>query len=333
MITRRRLAAGLTAAMLVAAGQPATAQQGGVPSGTWEGSVSVGWRVTFDESSGGSTFLATGGGPLILESIGGGVTGSVSISTFAVLRTRKFGVFPGSVNLDATLEGGFNSVIFKTVSGSVNVPPAVQSFNSSGGALTIDTVGCQHMSGRLTFPLAGVAAIDAVGTFREIEASWSASRTGDVLDAEELVAIQRLVGRLDAVARAARIDSVPVDRLELSAVIAEAERRVATLSAGAVCSGEWTTPIAGAMLGLLDAVATNPDIPTIDVEFVIQSALQTGAIPTLDGSAEARVVAALEARLEQAVASGDRAALDAVFMSAVHLGARDLGQRALEAMG
>jgi hypothetical protein len=86
------------------------------------------------------------------------------------------------------------------------------------------------------------------------------------------------------------------------------------------------------MLGLLEAVATNPDIPTIDLEFVIQSALQTGAIPTLDGSVEARVVAALEARLEQAIAGGDRAAIDAVFMSAVHLGARDLGQRALEAM-
>jgi hypothetical protein len=332
MITRRRLTAGLIAAMLVAGSQPVTAQQRSVPSGTWEGSVSVGWRITFDESIGGGTFLATGGGPLILESIGGGVTGSMSVSVFAQLRTETLGVFPGSVTIDATLEGGFDRINFKTVSGRINLPPFVKSFNSSGGGLTIDTVGCQHISGRLTFPLAGVAAIDAVGTFSEIEASWSASRTGDVLDVEELAAVQRLVGRLDAVARAARIDSVPVDRLELSAVIAEAERRVATLSAGAVCSGEWTTPIAGAMLGLLDAVATNPDIPTIDLEFVIQSALQTGAIPTLDGSVEARVVAALEARLEQAVASGDRSALDAVFMSAVHLGARDLGQRALEAM-
>jgi hypothetical protein len=333
MAIGQRLAGSFIAATLMLTTQQfAAAQRAEVPTGTWEGSVSVGWRVVFDESSGGSTFLATGGGPLIIESIGGGVTGSVSITTFAVLRTREFGVFTGSVDLAAALEGGFDGILFKNVSGSVNIPPAVQAFSGSGGVLTVDSFGCQTISGRLVFPVNGVAAIDAVGTFREIEASWSASRTGDPLLVEELAAVRGLVERIDAVAQAARIDGLAVNRAELSTVIVEAERRVATLSADAVCGAEWTTPIAGAMLALLDAAVTSPEITTTDVEFVIQSALRSGALPTIDGVIEARVAAGLEARLDQAITAGDRVAIDAVFMSAVHLGNRDLGQRALEAM-
>ncbi len=333
---RHVVGAALAATLLTAAsigGGSAGAQDGSVPSGTWTGWISFGWTVRFDQAAGGGFVFYNGGGPMLFESLGGEVTGDLQARADGMVIPgpgSPFGPQTATIQVSARLRGGAGSIQMRNLTGAVVVANFSNPIGpTNGGTLTIERVGCTVVGGTIVYPSEGLAAVDAVGTFRPLTNGWTAAMEDEVLLEEERRIVERVAVQVQEIAESVRNDGAPVDRRALNRLIAEAERRVAGLSAEASCGTDWATPLVGALLNLLDAVIVRPEtMTTSDLEFLITSAVRAGALPTDTGVVEDELATLLEARLEQAVTAGDRAAVDAVFMAALALGRRDLATRA-----
>ena len=326
------MAATLLAATSIGSGG-AGAQDRSIPSGTWTGWVTFGWTVRFDPAAGGGFVIYTGGGPMLFESVAGEVTGDMQARADGIVvpgPDSPFGPQSATIQVSARLRGAGGAITMRNLTGAV----AVAGFSNpigptNGGTLTIERVGCTLVGGTIVYPAEGIAAIDAVGTFRPLTNGWTAAMEDEVLLEEERRIVERVAVQMQEIAESVRNDGAPVDRRALNQLIAEAERRVAGLSAEASCGTDWATPLVGAMLDLLDAVISRPEtMSTSDLEFLITSAVRAGAIPTDSGLIEDELATVLEARLEQAVTTGERAAVDAVFMAALALGRGKLAARA-----
>jgi hypothetical protein len=314
---------------------PADAQDASIPSGTWEGYISFGWTVRFNENAGGGFAFYNGGGPILFESLAGTLDGEMQVTADGIVvpgRGSPFGPQTAVLAMTAKVRGGAGSVQLRDLTGSVSVVGFTQPVGPATGTLTIDRVGCTVVGGSLVYPPEGIAAINQVGRFRELTSRWTAALTNDVLLEEERRIVENVAVQLDEIARSIRNDGVPVDRRIINRLIGEAERRVAGLSAEATCGTDWATPMMGSLQNLLDAVISRPDtMSTSDLEFLISASVRAGALPTESGLLESETATLLETRLEQAAASGNRVDLDAVFMAALALGDRDLAARAAAA--
>lgn len=328
------VAAALCAGVVVAPSSTGLAD-GSVPSGTWEGWVSIGYTVKFDAD--GTFVFVNGGGPMLFESVAGALDGDLQLSAEIFIRpdkTNPFGPQTGGLTLSSKIAGGSGSVTLRDITGVVDAVAVQVPFAESTGTMTIDRIGCVLVGGELVYSPAGVAAIDAVATFQNITARWSAALVADVMVEEERRIVESLAVRMDEVARALRTVGGVVDRRVISELLAESERRVAGLSAEAQCGADWTTPLAESTLNLLAAALEQVDaVSALDLQFIIETAIRAGGLPSPDGSFETSIAAALNTKLEAAIAANDRVAADAVFMSAVAIGDRDLATRAAAAGG
>jgi hypothetical protein len=336
----RRLGATLVAAgVLLSVAAPVRSDDASVPSGTWEGRMSIAWSVRFDAAAGGGFVYYSGSGPMLFESVAGDIQGEFQYQANGLVVPGPGSPFPdrvagAAITAQGKLRSGDGAIALRDVTGAVSVAGTTVAFGPSTGTLTIDRVGCVVVSGRMLFPPEGIGAIDAVGTFQEIEAYWAAAVTGDVGVDEEALIIDRLTADLLRLADVVRLDGGGLDRALITARVVEAEQRIAGLSAEATCGISWASPLWGALAALLEAVLENPDgTSASDLEFLVSTAVRSGTLPTTDGSLEARLAATLGTKLDAAIAANDRASIDAVFMAAVALGERALGERALAALG
>jgi hypothetical protein len=337
---RRRTPAAAAAAITllcatVAPTGTADAQEAAIPSGTWTGYISFGWTVRFDRAAGGGFAFYNGGGPMLFESVAGSLTGAMEVRADGVVipgRESPFGPQSAVLQMSGDIAGGAGSVQLADLRGSVSVVGFSQSFGPTTGTLTIDRIGCTVVGGAVVYPPEGIAAINQVGRFRPLTSRWTAALTDEVLLEEERRIVENVAVQLDEIAQAIRNDGAPVDRRTITRLIAEAERRVAGLSAEASCGTDWATPMVGALQNLLDAVISRPaTMSTSDLEFLITSSVRAGALPTESGVLESELSSVLESRLELAITTSSRADTDAVFMAALALGDRDLAARAAAA--
>lgn len=316
---------------------PAAAEDRSLATGTWEGWLNLGWTVRYDESVGGGWVFYNGGGPLLLESVGGNLTGDLQFSADSIVvpgPDSPFGPQTGRLDATARIGGGDGSIGLRQLTGTVSVAGMGIGFGPTTGTMTIDRVGCMVASGEIVYPPEGLGQIDAVGTFRNLNSRWTAVMTSGIDLDEERRIVESLATRVETMANALRVDGTPVDRRELLRLIGEAERRIAGLSAEAQCGTDWATPLTGSLLSLLDAAVARPEVVTpLELEFMIGAAVRSGGLPTPTGNLERSLAVVLERQLEAAVTAADRASIDAVFMAAVALGDRDLANRALTARG
>lgn len=329
------LAVGLLVPVLLAGGRTAAEGGASIPDGSWTGSISAGWTINLD--IGGMTW-GGGSGPIIFDSVGGAVTGT------GEFRAEIGSVIPGAPTMAGRIEftteltGSSMEIVMRNTNGAVTMlTPATSPFpfsSAEGGSLSVDHASCTTVSGRLNYPIPGVDAANSVGTFSSLRASWGAMKVGDVLGVERWAELRVVMDRVDALALGLRSAGAAVDRPAILAAIGELERAVAAITATDTClATDWTTPLAGSALNLLDAALSRSDISALDLQFLTETAIRTRAVPTADGSAEADLVEVLNARLDQAIAAGDVISAQAVFMAASLLGDADLATRAQAAGG
>jgi hypothetical protein len=301
--------------------------------------MTVSWSVDFDQAAGGGFVYYSGTGPMLFESVAGDIQGEFQYQANGIVIPGPDSPFSdrvvgATIAAQGKMRGGFGDIALRDINGSVAVAGSSIGFGPGTGTLTIDRVGCTVVSGRMLFPPEGVGAIDAVGTFNEIQSYWAAALTAGVGVDEETAIVERLAEDLYVLADVVRLDGGALDRALITQRVIEAERRIAGLSAEAACGISWTTPLWGALVALLEAAVANPDgTSATDLEFLVSTAVRSGALPSTDGALEARLAATLSTKLDAAIAAGDRAAIDAVFMASVALGDRALGERALAALG
>jgi hypothetical protein len=334
----RRLVFAAVGCLAVASATPVRAADSGVPTGTWRGAVFSRYRVSFDNGDGSTTnVFVDGTGPMLFESIAGAVQGEFQLHADVRGVLGGGGVqaaITGAVDAAGKLGGGAGSIAMTEVTGQAVVGITVP-FSNGTGTLLLDDIGCVLVGGRFQYDPGALGLISAAGgrtTF--FEGRWTAAMEGGVEVSEEQRIVEDLVNRFGLVTAQVGSGEGPIDRPAIVALLGEAERRVAGLSAEAACGLEWTTPLAEATLALLTvALDRAPELTALDLEFLTEAALRTGGIPTVDGALEGRLVDALGVKLDAAIAAGSAAEIDAVFITASILGERDLGARALAARG
>lgn len=337
---RRRLCgAAIGAAAVASIATPVRSDESSVPTGTWEGRLVVAWSVDFDAAAGGGFVYYDGSGPMLFESSAGDLRGKFDYVANGLVipgpgspfRDRVAGA---SISTMGAIRSADDAVRLQDVVGSVQVAGTTVAFGPTTGLLTIDRVGCATVGGRMIVPPEAIGAIDAVGTYSEIRSSWTAVLVTSVAPEAEQRVVERLSQELFELAEVLRLDGAALDRRLLLERVTEAERRLAGLSGEAVCGIDWSTPLWAALVALLEGALENPDgISASDLEFLVSTAVRTAALPSVDGRLESEASAVLGTKLDAAVAAGDRVSIDAVFMAAVALGDRALGQRALDALG
>lgn len=336
---RRLLAFALGATVLAGVAAPVHSDERSLPTGTWEGYLSVVWSVKFDADASGSFVFYSGRGPMLFESVGGDLQGGFQYVANGLVIPGAGSPFTdrvagASISTEGKIRSGIDDVRLQDIVGNVTVAGNTVTFGPTTGTLTIDRVGCVTAGGKVVIPPEATGAIDAVGTFDTIQASWTAALSSGVGLEEEQLIIERLSAGLFELADAIRLDGTALDRRLIIDRVTQAELRLAGLSGEAVCGANWTTPLWGALVALLEAAVANPDaVSASDLEFLVSTAVRTGALPSSDGELETALAEILGAKLDAAIAAGDRVSIDAVFMAAVALGERPLGERALAATG
>jgi hypothetical protein len=218
----------------------------------------------------------------------------------------------GDLRLSGTItltEGGITVPIDTTVPGQ----------DAGALVLAIDAVGCNTVSGDMSQEASEQLEQAGVGVPRLLF-RWSASRAG--ADPAVTDALGTAVDAADKlVIAAARGD---IDPAALGDLLADAEAIAADLpSSGSCPTATFSTPLAGAVSDLLDALTAEPGRATAgQLWAAVNAAIRTGVLRPGSPQADA-VSTALAARLDGAEGS--------IEAYSVHLAARAIGDDALAA--